>query len=196
MVKVSPWSVKGVEPEAREAAKIAARRAGMTVGQWLNHTIRAAAAQQLATPSRSPQDTISSDMAHYDESAGLSGPLEYYGGRTANAQAMSGMAYRAHPPAPTNESIFENLLNLTNRIDRTEMKAAAAVAPLADQVEQLSERVEHFNEQVEHVKSQATGSTAPVERAVQRLSERLEKIEAARKTDNDNRRRSIFSRNP
>jgi localization factor PodJL len=183
MAKVSPWSVKGVEPEAREAAKIAARRAGMTVGQWLNHTIRAAAAQQLATPSRAPQFATPSDMAPYDESAGPSGGYENYG-----------TAYRVHPPAPTNESIFENLLNLTNRIERTEMKTEAAVAPLADQVEQLSGQVEQVTEQVEQVKSQATISTAPVERAVQRLSERLEKIEASRKADRDNHRRTIFGR--
>lgn len=34
-----PWSVKGIEPEVREAAKIAARRAGLTVGEWLNSVI-------------------------------------------------------------------------------------------------------------------------------------------------------------
>ncbi|WP_421693979.1 hypothetical protein [Aestuariivirga sp.] len=34
-----PWSVKGVEPEAREAAKLAARRSGMTLGEWLNSVI-------------------------------------------------------------------------------------------------------------------------------------------------------------
>src|SRR5262249_30568847 len=34
-----PWSVKGIDPEAREAAKIAARRAGMTLGEWLNTLI-------------------------------------------------------------------------------------------------------------------------------------------------------------
>ena len=194
MAKVSPWSVKGVEPEAREAAKIAARRAGMTVGQWLNHTIRTAAAQQLVTPPRAPQDAISSDMAPYDESAGLSGTRENYASQTANRPVPYGMAYRTHLPAPTSDSIFENLLNLTNRIERTEMKAEAAVAPLANQVEQLSEQVGQFNEKVEQVKSQAMVSAAPVERAVQRLSERLEKIEASRKADNDNRRRSIFSR--
>lgn len=55
MASVSPWSVKGVEPDAREAAKVAARRAGMTLGQWLNLTIRAAAAAQLVGPSR-PSD--------------------------------------------------------------------------------------------------------------------------------------------
>ena len=34
-----PWSVKGIEPDAREAAKLAARRSGMTLGEWLNSTI-------------------------------------------------------------------------------------------------------------------------------------------------------------
>ena len=48
-INMSPWSVKGVEPEAREAAKIAARRAGLTIGSWLNQIIRAAATEQLTT---------------------------------------------------------------------------------------------------------------------------------------------------
>jgi localization factor PodJL len=34
-----PWSVKGIEPEVREAAKDAARRSGMTLGEWLNSMI-------------------------------------------------------------------------------------------------------------------------------------------------------------
>jgi len=35
----NPWSVKGIQPAARLAAKDAARRHGMTLGQWLNHVI-------------------------------------------------------------------------------------------------------------------------------------------------------------
>src|SRR5688572_24297314 len=35
-----PWSVKGIDTEAREAAKHAARRSGMTLGEWLNTVIR------------------------------------------------------------------------------------------------------------------------------------------------------------
>jgi localization factor PodJL len=34
-----PWSVKGIDAETREAAKEAARRAGMTLGEWLNSVI-------------------------------------------------------------------------------------------------------------------------------------------------------------
>jgi localization factor PodJL len=35
----APWSVKGIERDARETAKAAAQREGMTVGEWLNQTI-------------------------------------------------------------------------------------------------------------------------------------------------------------
>ncbi len=34
-----PWSVKGIDPEVRAAAKSAARRARMTLGEWLNGVI-------------------------------------------------------------------------------------------------------------------------------------------------------------
>src|SRR5690606_35354433 len=35
----APWSVKGIHPKAREAAKDLARRSGMTLGEWLNRMI-------------------------------------------------------------------------------------------------------------------------------------------------------------
>ncbi|MBX9575530.1 MAG: hypothetical protein K2X07_07825 [Caulobacteraceae bacterium] len=35
----SPWSVKGIDPKAREIAKDLARRSGMTLGEWLNSMI-------------------------------------------------------------------------------------------------------------------------------------------------------------
>ena len=34
-----PWSIKGVDPELREAAKEAAGESGMTLGAWLNQVI-------------------------------------------------------------------------------------------------------------------------------------------------------------
>jgi localization factor PodJL len=35
-----PWNLRGLRPEAREAAREAARRSGMSVGEWLNSVIR------------------------------------------------------------------------------------------------------------------------------------------------------------
>ena len=35
-----PWNLRGLRPETREAARDAARRSGMSVGEWLNSVIR------------------------------------------------------------------------------------------------------------------------------------------------------------
>lgn len=94
----------------------------------------------------------------------------------------------AHPPMRLNEAIYENILRLNNRIEESESKTQATVAPLVDQVEQLSE-------QIEQVKARSTLSTAPVERAMTRLAERLEKIEAARQSEAEGRRWSLFGNN-
>ena len=45
MSKAVPWSIKGVDFDARTAAKEAARRAGMTLGEWLNAVIAERAAE-------------------------------------------------------------------------------------------------------------------------------------------------------
>jgi localization factor PodJL len=39
MTSGAPWSVKGIDPKAREIAKDLARRQGMTLGEWLNQMI-------------------------------------------------------------------------------------------------------------------------------------------------------------
>src|SRR5436305_1532032 len=39
MGAAAPWSVKGIDPKAREVAKELARRSGMTLGEWLNRII-------------------------------------------------------------------------------------------------------------------------------------------------------------
>ena len=54
-----PWSVKGIEPEVREAAKDAARRAGMTLGEWLNTVILDQSDDEQ--PANSPHAEISSE---------------------------------------------------------------------------------------------------------------------------------------
>ena len=48
-----PWSVKGVDQDAREAAKEAARRSGMSLGEWLNSAI----AEQAETAAHQETDT-------------------------------------------------------------------------------------------------------------------------------------------
>ena len=46
--KMQPWTIKSMSTEARDMAVIAARREGLTVGQWLERVIREAASDQSA----------------------------------------------------------------------------------------------------------------------------------------------------
>jgi localization factor PodJL len=50
MNKAVPWSIKGVDFDAREAAQAAAQRSGLSVGEWLNNVIAARAAEQQLAP--------------------------------------------------------------------------------------------------------------------------------------------------
>ncbi|MFN4141825.1 MAG: hypothetical protein ACK4HL_08265, partial [Aestuariivirga sp.] len=82
-----PWSVKGIEPEVREVAKDAARRAGMTLGEWLNSVILEQNEQADARPQHAPA------------------PVERFTGREASPER-----HEASPPPAARRD--ENTLRL------------------------------------------------------------------------------------
>ena len=55
-----PWSVKDISPEAREAAQVAAQRAGLSLGEWLAQAIAAEAKTVAAFESQraAPQSPV------------------------------------------------------------------------------------------------------------------------------------------
>src|SRR5437763_16742262 len=50
MNKAAPWSIKGIDFDAREAAEAAAQRSGLSVGEWLKNVIAERAAEQQVEP--------------------------------------------------------------------------------------------------------------------------------------------------
>jgi len=57
----SPWSIRGVSYEARNAATLAARRSGKTLGEWVEAAIMTAAHEALkgaSPPARTNEDTL------------------------------------------------------------------------------------------------------------------------------------------
>lgn len=57
-----PWSIKGVSPEAREAARKAVDSADMTMGEWLGEAIRAVAAEERGAADRPEPVPASPEM--------------------------------------------------------------------------------------------------------------------------------------
>ncbi|GAB4197549.1 MAG: hypothetical protein OHK0024_36630 [Thalassobaculales bacterium] len=206
---VAPWSVKGVPPEDREAAKMAARKAGVPLGTWLSQTIRTAAAQELKrsvppgyrpiTPSRderplpgypgwspaAPEPAAAPVPPAPPQRDGrpiaAAGPMAF-GGQMAGGAHMAGGAQMAggaeadptaRPPALTTEAVLQSIRSLGQKIEQTEARTLERLEPIAAKVESLAQ-------QVEEVRARGSGpSTAPVERAVMRLSERLQRLEHA-----------------
>lgn len=198
MANTSPWSVKGVAPEAREAAKIAARRQGVNVGRWLTQTILAAASEELRSK-RGPEEqraaapgsgasftfTGQPSAPQHEQGAAESSPPpqdqqapeapqpqqynpQYHAPPPPHAPGASG------PPALTPEAVLASIQKLASRIEESEQRTADILQPIADRVGDLSE-------QIDEIKSKSSGSSAPVERAMMRLSERLDRMEESGK---------------
>jgi localization factor PodJL len=80
-----PWQDIVVGRQARETARTAARRAGMSVGDWLDSVIRSSALEQLAQPPALP---VEADRALRGSDA-----------------ALAGLA--AQPPSPLDQALVE-----------------------------------------------------------------------------------------
>jgi localization factor PodJL len=165
MATNSPWSVKGVDPEAREAAKIAARKQGVNVGRWLSQAILAAASEEL----RSKRSD--SDQRYSDNGQNTNPPREERRDERRYDEPPRQDNVPSGPPALTAEAVLESIQKLAGRIEQSEHRTTEAIKPIAEKVGELGD-------QIEEIKSKSGGaSSAPVERAMMRLSERLDRME-------------------
>lgn len=134
---IAPWSVKGIDTETREAAKTAARKAGVTLGAWLNRTILDAAAGKTRTDA---------------------GPNNGY----------------AVPPASTDSAatrvMFETIEKMSARLEELEERLLQAPPTLAERLDRLSA-------DLETARSGLDAANEPMERAIARLSERVQRLE-------------------
>lgn len=159
-----PWSVKGIEPEAREAAKQAARRAGVTLGAWLNQVI----------------------METGTDEVGESGPAQMpY--REAYAPPQQAPAAEPKPQsgvdlAPVAEAVRE----VVQRVENSERRALDMTRRLEATVGQLAARIDQSEHDMDDRYSEARTSEArsldPLDRKLQQLAERMERAERARGT--------------
>ena len=127
MTSAGPWSVKGIDPRAREIAKDLARRSGMTLGEWLNQMITEgveAAEPVPATPSRPAASVSTAALAAAATStgSGATAPLVAAAadrGRRAAAEALVS-------PHEANR-ISAALDTLTARLEEVESRSTAAI---------------------------------------------------------------------
>lgn len=123
-----PWNVAGISSEAREAARAAARREGLSVGEWLTRRIVAGIS-----------DAGFSSSAYAD--AGVSGP-GYAGSEFADMSAArqdwpSRNDFRAEPDRQRRDSDA-----MLDRVSKSEADTAEVYRRIEDQLRNMARRLD------------------------------------------------------
>jgi localization factor PodJL len=176
-----PWSVKGIEPEAREAAKIAARRAGMTLGAWLTQTILDQGTDEMSPSGLSaeslsmrlerpvfpdPSAQHSTDRLDHSEPS-LSGAKESVPLRSAASAA----------PSRTEAGMVDMLRNLASRLEASESRSERAFRDVDNAVTRIAERLERSQRRMEDSGSAASETLKALQGTVGEVAQRLDHVE-------------------
>lgn len=162
--QANPWSVKGIETDTRETAKEAARRAGMTVGQWLNAVIQQSAselgdAREKVRQSRKGQrDDRESVLDNQIED--LESRLGQMAQHLRSVQSLSMLQPSLddrgpHVPQDPQSRVIDRLENdvfelaeavstLTQRFDRSENEARSAWSAIESRLGSIDEKFDRF----------------------------------------------------
>jgi localization factor PodJL len=159
-----PWSVKGVDPRTRDAAKAAARRAGMTLGEWLDHKIREEAAEDDAAP---PEQL---DIAALSERlAKLSqGQME------TSSQASASRT----PPTSLSRDDLEAVIDQAASVERLTRESSAKTAGALDSIARWIEKTESRISDGERAAAERQErATTVIADAIKTMGERIVDIE-------------------
>lgn len=149
----APWSVKGIDPKAREIAKDLARRSGMTLGEWLNQVILE------------------------DEAAATAEPAPRY--PAFGRQSLPPQRRFEAPKRPIEDAfrVTDALDRLSARIEAAEQRSTAAIDGIEQAVAELMARMEGAEHDQNAVVSRFEGAVDGLRAEQARSGERLRRIE-------------------
>jgi len=178
----APWSVKGIDPKAREVAKDLARRSGMTLGEWLNSMImegddedgivplprRAHVADTYERRSRSRRLDDAYGLGGDDPVQRLSATVEMMAERLEAAERRSTIAI---------QGVDQAVAGLVRRLDAQDGRDTGVVRRIDDIAEELREghrRLRRFEQETGPGMAEGFAKT---DTAIGALSSRLYDIE-------------------
>jgi localization factor PodJL len=157
MTAGAPWSVKGIDPKAREVAKELARRSGMTLGEWLNRVI------------------LEDDMPEEVTSEA------HFGGRPRAVFEAPKSFLTSYPgsvrPDDMGRVVFA-LDRLTDRIEASETRTGLAISGVEHSVRHAVGRIEAAERESMGHAARHDAAAERLESEQSRLTERLRRMEA------------------
>src|SRR5688572_21145200 len=139
-----PWNVKGLRPEARETAREAARRAGMSVSDWLNSVIIDSAVEEGARPTRR-------------------GPFQ---DDPPYQQPAPHQPAQQPPLARENvSSVNERLAQLTDQLDRL-TRSQEQPRPVEEVAPRLADAIARLDRRLDQLVTEGRSASTEIERRV------------------------------
>ena len=206
MTTAGPWSVKGIDPKAREIAKDLARRSGLTLGEWLNQMIvegadesessaPTAGAQALAKPRNWDGAAPRANAAAAAKAPGAVLNAESFrsrlreAGRGAEAGETSRIAralseLTAKVEAAENRStlaisgIDQQAMGVLSRLEGVEKEQSATAGEQAEAIKALEGAVAKVASQSYEADSRARAQGAEVREDLIALARRLDRADA------------------
>lgn len=186
MTSGAPWSVKGIDPKAREVAKDLARRSGMTLGEWLNQVILQDDAPEEVTsesyfsdrPQRLQPQAAPEKPAPERPPVAERLAVERLSAERQSAERKAADRYEApEHPADYVERMAGLLERLSARIETAETRTGQAVSGVEASVRSALARIEAAEKMQVAVSGQVEGAMETAVAAQTSLAERLRKME-------------------
>ena len=180
-----PWSVKGIEPDAREAAKQAARRSGMTLGEWLNSTIKDTADSKAVSPKpaqiarQRPHVAAPSSNHALERTASRLEDIAEHLSRLSRRETETATAY----DMPVQRAENDTLHRVLSRVDSNERQTVEAFTAVNERLSILGRQIATSNKQRVESKPEDQQGYASLEKAVRSI---VEHMETAEKRNRDN----------
>ena len=152
----APWSVKGIDPKAREVAKDLARRSGMTLGEWLNRVILEDDVPEEVTSESHFTDRPQRPFAETPR---------FKLAATPGSQDLARIAYA--------------LDRLTDRIESSETRTGLAISGVEHSVRHALARIETAEREHVAVAQRLDGTVEEVAGEHGRLADRLRQVETS-----------------
>ncbi|MGZ5828914.1 MAG: hypothetical protein ACXWJW_10285 [Xanthobacteraceae bacterium] len=178
----APWHIKGVHRETVENAREAARRAGMSVGQWLNSVVRESAVSEpdeddiyedpYAPPAvrRSREQSGGVDIsAITDRLEGLTGEVE----RLARATKESREDVPQHDA--TAQKLADAITKLDQRVENFMVEGRTATQALGVKVESVDRALSALGR--ERARAGASDWSSSIDQAVDEITARQRELE-------------------
>jgi localization factor PodJL len=182
MTAGAPWSVKGIDPKAREVAKDLARRSGMTLGEWLNRVILeddvpegVSSEDRFPEPPPRPTPEASKPrlVASTPAAAAPAPPLRADTAAHTDTAARIEAAARAEDLA----RIAYALDRLTDRIESSETRTSLAISGVEHSVRAAVARIEAAEREHVAVAARLEGAVDHVGSEQGRITDRLRRLE-------------------